>query len=68
VTVKAAILAVTPTSTAQAAFAAKGASLSNLLAALTQSAIEMQGLIRQVIADHPNDAVLTLINHPPPTL
>jgi hypothetical protein len=51
--------AVTPTATAKTAFATKGASLSVMLVSIQQDVAELQQKIKQVIADHPNDSVLS---------
>jgi hypothetical protein len=57
-TVKSDLASFVPTTTAKNVFAAKGASLMSLMTALQQSAVEMQALIKQVVAFHPNGSVL----------
>jgi hypothetical protein len=62
-TVKTDVLAITPTATATKAFSAAGSSFSMLLSALQQHAIEMQALVKQLIAYHPTDQVLSATVH-----
>ena len=62
-TVKSDVVAITPTSTAVKAFAAAGSNFSVLLGALQQQAAEMQQLVKQLIAYHPTDQVLTVTLH-----
>ena len=58
-TVKADIASIAPTPTAKAAFARAGTDMSMLLAALQRAAIEMQQLLKQILAYHPNDSVVS---------
>jgi hypothetical protein len=65
-TVKADIVAVLPTANAKAVVSAKGADINGLMTLLQQHAIEMQALVKQVIALHPGGggdaANLTALN------
>lgn len=66
VTIKAEVVAITPTANAQAVVQAKGANIAGLMLLLQQHAIEMQILIKQVIALHPTGgdaANLTALNN-----
>jgi hypothetical protein len=58
-TFKTDLAACVPTSTAKAAFMAKGANISQLIQNLQQHAAEMQQMLRQVISLHPNDSVIS---------
>jgi hypothetical protein len=58
-TVKSDLISFSPTATAKNVFAAKGVSLTSLMTSLQQHAVEMQAIIKQVIAFHPNDSVLS---------
>jgi len=53
-TVKAEVNAIAPTANAKAVVQAKGANITDLMQLLTQSAIDMQVLVRQIIALHPS--------------
>jgi hypothetical protein len=58
------IKAVTPTANAKSAIQAKGAQVGDLMMLLQQHAIEMQMLIKQVIALTPSgDATLTALSN-----
>jgi hypothetical protein len=48
-----------PTATAQRAFLATGVSATGMIAAIQQQAIELSIAIKQLIAFHPNDSVLS---------
>jgi hypothetical protein len=58
-TVKADALAVAPTITAKAAIQARGADAGNLLSLLQGHAVDMIYLVKQIIALHPADSVLS---------
>jgi hypothetical protein len=58
-TLHADIAVLTPTATAKI-FATKGTSLTMLLASIQQDVVELQAKIKQIIADHPNDSVLSV--------
>jgi hypothetical protein len=58
-TLHADIVALTPTATAKNVFATKGINLAGSLASIQQDVVELQAKIKQVIADHPNDSVLS---------
>ena len=62
-TLKTDVAAIAPTATATKAFAAAGSSFNMLLATLQQHAIEMQALVKQLIAYHPTDAVISATVH-----
>jgi hypothetical protein len=58
-TVKTDAQAVSPTSTAKAAFQARGADVGNLMTLIQAHAIDLIALTKQVIAIHPADGVLS---------
>ena len=65
-TVKTEAAAIVPTANAKAVVQAKGANISDLMQLLQQSAIDMQALVKQIIALHPSGggdaANLTALN------
>jgi hypothetical protein len=65
-TVRAEILAITPTANAKAVAQARGVDIGDLMALLHQSAIDMQVLVREIIKVHPSGggdaANLTALN------
>jgi hypothetical protein len=66
-TVKAEVVAITPTANAIGVVSAKGSNITGLMLLLQQHAVEMQILIKQVIALHPSGggdaANLTALNN-----
>jgi hypothetical protein len=63
-TVKSDAAAITPTANARAVIQSKGANVDNLMLLIQQHAIELQALVKQVIALHPGgDANLTALNN-----
>jgi hypothetical protein len=63
-TVKSDIVAIVPTANAKAVVQAKGAQITDLTTLLQQHAIELQVIVRQVIALTPTgDANLTALNN-----
>ena len=58
-TFKTDLAAIVPTAAAKAAFIAKGTDIVQLVQNLQRCASEMQILLKQVIAFHPNDSVIT---------
>jgi hypothetical protein len=58
-TFKTDLAACVPTATAKAAFMAKGTNISQLVQNLQQHAAEMQQMLKQVVAFHPNDSVIS---------
>jgi hypothetical protein len=62
-TVKTDIAAITPTPNARAVAQAKGSDIAGLMLLLQTHAVEMQAIVKQVIALHPTgDANLTALN------
>jgi len=53
------IAALAPTVTAKTVFAAKGINLAGSLASIQQDVVELQAKIKQIVALHPNDSVLS---------
>lgn len=58
-TVHSDIAAVTPTVTAKNSFSARGINLTGSLASIQQDVLELQAKIKQLVAFHPNDSVLS---------
>jgi CO dehydrogenase/acetyl-CoA synthase gamma subunit (corrinoid Fe-S protein) len=58
-TFKTDLAACAPTATAKLALQARGTNITTLMQALQQHASEMQILLKQIIAMHPNDSVLS---------